>query len=90
TALVDGIISPLIAAIFGKPNFDNVGVFTLNGATISFGMVLTALVNFLLTAAAVYYLIVVPINKVKGPKPEPAKPEDVVLLGEIRDLLKAK
>jgi len=93
TALIDGIINPLIAALFGKPNFDNVLAFTLNGSTISVGVVITAVVNFLLTAAAVYCLIVVPINKLnerrktgKAPAEEP--PAHVQLLTEIRDLLK--
>ena len=56
TALVDGIITPMIAAIFGKPNLRDVGTFTINNAGFSIGLVLTAMINFLLVAAAVYFL----------------------------------
>jgi large conductance mechanosensitive channel len=92
-ALVNGVINPLIAALFGKPNFDNVLAFTLNGSTVSVGVVITAVVNFLLTAAAVYCLIVVPINKLNdrrktGKAPAEEAPAHVQLLTEIRDLLK--
>src|SRR5690606_28986329 len=62
-ALVDGLINPLIAALFGEPDLSNVGNFKLNGAEFSIGLVLTAIINFLLVAAAIYFLIVTPINK---------------------------
>jgi large conductance mechanosensitive channel len=92
-ALVADIINPLIAALFGKPNFDNVLQFTIHGSDIRIGVVITAVVNFLLTAAAVYYLIVVPINKFNERRSTGSaaaeKPEDVQLLTEIRDLIKA-
>jgi large conductance mechanosensitive channel len=95
TALVDGIINPVIAAIFGQPNFDSVLAFTLNGSTIKVGVVITAIVNFLLTAAAIYFFLVVPLNRLNRRKTleaEAAKtdPPDIKLLGEIRDLLKAQ
>jgi large conductance mechanosensitive channel len=54
------------------------------------GTWLTVLVTFVLTAAIVYFLIVVPYTKAKEryfPSPEPGTPEDVKLLQEIRDLL---
>lgn len=93
TALVTGIISPLIAAIFGQPNLDRIWVITANGTEILPGMVLTALLNFVLVAFAVYAFVVVPINalnaRVKEQKEAAptAPPEDVVVLKEIRDLL---
>ena len=89
TALTDNVIMAFIAAIFGKPNFDEVGHFVVNGADIMPGTVITALINFLLIALAVYFCIVVPMNKLrKKQEEEPAAtPDDVVLLGEIRDLL---
>ena len=100
TALVDNVLNPLIGGIFGQPNLDRIWVITLNPAVgggepteILFGAVLTALINFLLVAAAVYFCVVLPLNKLaerraKEAEPEPDAPdEDVVLLTEIRDLL---
>ena len=63
TALVEGIIMPLIAAIFGKPNFDYFSL-TINGAEFRYGVFLTAVVNFLLIAAAVFLLVVKPMNMI--------------------------
>ena len=49
--------------IFGKPNMDGLLAITFNGATVSFGAVLGAILNFLIIAVAVYFCILVPINK---------------------------
>lgn len=97
TAVVEKVINPLIGGLFGKPNFDNVMAFTLgsgeNAALVQPGAIITALVNFLLVAIAVYFFIVVPMNKLaerraKGIAEEPEAPaEDIALLTEIRDLL---
>ena len=98
TALQDGFISPLIGWIFGKPNLENVwniGPYSWqDGALpIQVGVILNALLQFLITAAAIYFLIVVPLNALaarrkKGVEDEPAAPaEDILLLQEIRDLL---
>ncbi|KFI49527.1 large-conductance mechanosensitive channel [Bifidobacterium biavatii DSM 23969] len=62
-SIVDHLINPLIAMIFGKPDMGGLLAFTFNGATISFGAVLGALLNFLVIAVAVYFCILVPINK---------------------------
>ena len=67
-SVVDNLINPLIAAIFGKPNLDSVLAFSFTGnpdATISIGAILGAILNFLIVAAAVYFFILVPINKFK-------------------------
>ena len=93
TAIVKGIVTPLIAAIFGDPDLTQVMTFQLNGAEFSIGLVLDALINFVLVAAAVYFVIVLPVQKIqerraRGQEPvEEAPPEDVALLREIRDLL---
>ena len=92
-SIVDGLIGPLISAIFGQPNLSGVLAFTINGAHFSFGLILQALILFLCTAAAVYFLIVLPLNALaarrkRGEEEEPAAPaEDILLLQEIRDLL---
>lgn len=95
-ALVDGIITPLVAALFGKPNLDAVGGFSVNGAQFKVGVVLTQALNFVLVALALYVLVVVPMNRLlalrrRGVVAEPASPaEDVVVLREIRDLLSSR
>ncbi len=61
TALVKDLITPLIAAIVGQPDFSAI-VFTINGSKFLVGDFVNALVSFLLIAAAVYYFIVVPVN----------------------------
>ena len=91
-----GFINPLIAAIFGKPNLDGVFNFTFIEAHFSIGLILTALLNFLLIAAALYFCVVLPINHLhnlrkRGLVAEPEGPsEDVLLLQQIRDLLAAQ
>ena len=62
-AIVNSVINPFIAMIFGKPNMDGLLAITFNGATVSFGAVLGAILNFLIIAVAVYFCILVPINK---------------------------
>lgn len=90
TAITDVILN-LIGAIFGAPEFDKVGAFTLNGAEILPGTIITAVVNFLMIAAAVYFFIVVPMSKLKKTEDAPAEPSDEVkLLTEIRDQLAAR
>ena len=88
----DGILNPLIAAIFGKPNLDSVGTFTINGANFSIGLVLTPIINFILVAAVVYFVIVVPMNKMRSrfiTEEEAAEAEEITLLRDIRDSLRA-
>lgn len=94
TAIVEGLFTPLIAALFGKTSLDGVLQFTINGADFWPGRVLTELISFLVIAAAIYFLVVLPLNKLaerrnRGKVEEPeATAEDVLLLQEIRDLLK--
>jgi large conductance mechanosensitive channel len=61
TALVKDLITPLIAALFGKPDFSKVG-FTLHGSRFLAGDFVNALVSFLLIGCAVYFLVVLPLN----------------------------
>jgi large conductance mechanosensitive channel len=95
-ALIDGFITPLIAAIFGKTDVTGVAAFTINNAQFSLGLILNAIINFLLVAAAIYFVIVMPLNALaerrkRGVEPEPEAPaEDVLLLQEIRDLIQAR
>jgi large conductance mechanosensitive channel len=59
TSLTANIINPLLGAIVGKPNFDYL-VGHVNGGEIKYGTFFTAIVNFLLIAAVVYFILVLP------------------------------
>jgi large conductance mechanosensitive channel len=64
-ALVKDIITPLIAAAGGKPNFSSLQ-FTINHSAFTYGNFLNALVAFVVIAAAVYFLVVMPTNRLAG------------------------
>ena len=74
TGLVKDLITPLIAAIFTQPDFSGL-VFTINGSKFMYGDFINALIIFFIDATAIYFFVVVPINKLiarfKGPAPEP-------------------
>ena len=95
-SIVDGIIGPLISVIFGSTDLSDTLTFTIRNAKFSIGLILNGLILFLCTAAAVYFLIVLPLNALaarrkRGEEAEPAAPgEDILLLQEIRDLLAAR
>jgi large conductance mechanosensitive channel len=61
TSFVTNILTPLIAAIVGKPDFSYL-VADVNGSKVTYGLFLNALISFLLIAAAVYFFMVAPIN----------------------------
>ncbi|MDX2086908.1 MAG: large conductance mechanosensitive channel protein MscL [Kofleriaceae bacterium] len=85
TALTEGVLMALVAAIFGKPDFNSLA-FTINGATIQYGRVLTAIVN-LFMVGIVLYALVKAVNRVRGQTvlvPE----TDHDLLAQIRDELR--
>lgn len=96
TALVDGIFNPLIAAIF---NADDISKATLAVGPVNFGigLVIAAVIKFLLIAAVVYFCLVLPMNKLQEraylkkhghPMAEAeVQPTEADLLIEIRDLL---
>jgi large conductance mechanosensitive channel len=61
TSLVKDIITPLIAAIVQKPDFSYL-VLHVHGANITYGNFLNALISFLLIAASVYFMVILPLN----------------------------
>jgi large conductance mechanosensitive channel len=61
TSLVSSFITPLVAAIGGKPDFSALA-FTVNGSRFTYGVFLNALISFLILAAVVFFLIVRPLN----------------------------
>ena len=60
-ALVEGIINPVLAAIVGKPDFSDLTI-TIRDSQILYGTFITAIINFLLVAAAIYFMVVKPMN----------------------------
>ena len=75
TALVKDLITPLIAAVAGKPDFSAI-VFTVHGSKFPIGDFINALVSFVLVAAAIYYLIVLPMNAITARLHRGDKPPD--------------
>jgi len=73
-AFVDNLITPLIAAIFGKPDFSGLA-FTVNGSIFKSGLFINALLTFVLVAAAVYFVVVAPMNKLAARRARGADPE---------------
>jgi large conductance mechanosensitive channel len=78
TALVEGLLTPLIAAIFGKPDFSELS-FTINGSVFRYGLVINALISFLLIAIAVFFLIVLPVNRLMRRYKKPKEPTEYAL-----------
>jgi large conductance mechanosensitive channel len=96
TSLVNDVIMQIVAAIFGETNFDDL-VWTINGGVIHYGRFLTALVNFLIIAATLFVVIrsfeELQKRRRRGgvdDVPDEEKSDEVVLLGEIRDLLRER
>lgn len=93
-ALVDSVLMPLISMLFGTPNFDEFLVF----GQVKFGVFLTAVVSFLLIAAAIYFVVVLPMNKMIEHRnrrlgiaeEEEAVDPQIALLTEIRDSLQTR
>ena len=76
-ALVADLLTPLIAAIFGKHDFSSL-TFTIHHSTFRYGSFINALITFVTVAAAVFYLVVVPVNALmKRRRTEPPVDEAV-------------
>lgn len=90
TALVDGIIMPMLGVLLGGINIADKTIIFGN-ATIKWGMFLQSVIDFTIIAFAIFSMLKL-INSLQKRQPEPAqqKPEDIVLLSEIRDILKGK
>ena len=61
TQFVESMITPLIAALFGEPDFSAL-TFTINDSTFSYGLLVNALIAFMAIAAAVFLFVVKPVN----------------------------
>ena len=84
-ALLEGVIYPIIAAIFGKPDFRAIG-FDIGDAFISIGLVIDAVISFIVVAF-ILFLIVKAYTNMKAKDGEEDGPSEVDLLTEIRDSL---
>ena len=73
TALVKDLLTPLIAAIFGKPDFAGL-TFTIHNSAFLYGEFLNALISFVSIAAAIYYIVVLPMQTVVAARRGPVVP----------------
>lgn len=75
TALVKDLITPIIGAFGGVPDF-SAWVFTVNGSKFLIGDFINALISFIVIAAVIYFLVVLPVQRLmERYKPTPAAPE---------------
>jgi large conductance mechanosensitive channel len=91
TAFTSAFLKPLIQVFTGGGEFG--GTFTVNGVEFDYASFVNAAISFIITAAVVYFLVVVPLKVVqerrkRGEEAGPSEPTDVELLTEIRDLLR--
>lgn len=87
-AMVEHILMPIIGIFFGKPDFNEALILTINDSQIRFGSFLTVLVTVVLTALGVFLFVVKPYQRMQKAKTaEAAGPTEADLLIEIRDLL---
>ena len=103
TAFTDGVVSPLIGLVAGQ-NFDTLTITLVertledDGVVLYYGNVITALINFVLVAAVLFFIVVKPMQaltarRAAGEEPAddtPAPSDEALLLTEIRDLLRTR
>ena len=93
SAFADDFVGGIIGAIGGTPEFGNAG-FTVNGSNIVYGSTITALINFMIIAAVIYFIVVVPMTRIQeridrgADADTPAPSDEAKLLTEIRDTLR--
>jgi large conductance mechanosensitive channel len=80
TSFVDDLVMPVVAMIFGRPDFSGL-TFTINDAVFRYGAFLTAVVTFVLTALAIFLFVVKPVNalaarRAQGGEDEPVSDEE--------------
>lgn len=75
TAMVEDIITPIIAAIGGQPNFSGL-TFTINGSVFKYGAFINAVISFLIIAAVIFFVVVKPMNAMLARMSRGDKPAD--------------
>ena len=91
TALTEGVLMAIVAAVFGKPDFNRLA-FDLNGTPIQYGRVLTATVNLILVGFVLFSVVKL-VNRLRRPKAvAPGAPveTELELLAQIRDELRSR
>jgi large conductance mechanosensitive channel len=88
TSFTENLISPIIGAIFGQPNFDSL-VIDIGDAQLRYGAFLTTLLNFVIVAF-VLFLVVKAYNRMARKEEAVGGPTDIELLTEIRDELRTR
>ncbi|MGY2090823.1 large conductance mechanosensitive channel protein MscL [Nocardia gipuzkoensis] len=91
TAVTKGVVNPLLA-IFGNTHELGLGVQLISSKPATFiavGPIITAVVDFVMVAAVLYFVLMLPMKTIKNRfgTPKAAEPTDIELLTEIRDLL---
>jgi len=92
-ALVRDILTPIIAAVFGKPDFGAL-TFTIHKSHFAYGDFINVVITFLSIAVAVFLFVIKPVNYLMERRRKTATPDDAtlsdeaLLLAEIRDLLR--
>jgi len=88
TSFVDDLILPIVAMIFGQPDFSDLD-FTINDAVFRYGAFLTALITFLTTAAAIFFFVVKPVGAIMARTEKPTDEEVTDEERRHRELLAA-
>jgi large conductance mechanosensitive channel len=88
TSLVENIITPIIGAIGGQPDFSGL-TFTINNSEIRYGAFLNALLSFLIIAAVIFFAVVKPMNAIMSgmrtePTPDPLTGKCPFCLSEVQ------
>ena len=94
SAFANDFIGGVIGIIGGSPDFGNAGV-TINGSKVVYGSTITALIQFVIVAVAIYFIVILPMQALAarrraGEQPvedTPVPSDETLLLTEIRDLL---
>ena len=74
SSFVDDLVMPIVAMIFGKPDFNGL-TFTINDAVFRYGAFVTALITFVTTAAAIFFFVVKPMTALMGRMSTPTEDE---------------
>ena|SRR6478672_1806888 len=73
-AMVEDLVTPLIAAIFGKPDFSDL-TFTINGSVFKYGDFINKLLNFVIVAAVIFFVVIKPVNALMARSRKDAPPD---------------
>ena len=74
TAIVGGVLMPIIGSIFGNTDFSSLTIHLRGDNAIAYGKVLNAIISFVAVAAAIYFLVVAPLNAMQARRQKQAEP----------------